>query len=288
MFEKAVRKAETENGGNIDEHKNKYEYDAALSGIPTGFGSLDQLTGGMRKQELILLGSRPAMGKTTFMIDILRYVGQELGKCCVVFSMKHSTERIMERMARAGAFIETGSKEYDEEEKERLLTERKKFNDSEIHIVYSPQETVEDMKRQCLEMKKSRGIDFVAIDELQMIKAEEGQSSYEKMTGIITKLKQLSEVIDCPVLVLSQLSPEIEERDDRRPTVEDLGEARAFVEVGDETWLLYRDEYYDKYTELKGIAEITAYRGREKRPGMVKMAFLPGFPRFMEFDKRFD
>lgn len=258
-----------------------------FTGIKTGFHKLDVMTGGLQKGDYILVGARPSMGKTALMCDIARNVSK-LQDCDVyIFSLEMSKDALISRFASRDFKIDNQKwKTPAMLENEDILNIQRGADDFErifknIFIIDNPNMAVLDIYRTTLELAAKRGRKpaLVCIDYLQRIIGE-GQTSVSVFTNISRDLKTFAREMDCPMVVLSQLSRTCESRADKRPILSDIRESGAIEQDADIVAFLFREDYYFQNSEKKGMAELIIQKHRNGELGTVDLIFkkeLTGF-----------
>lgn len=272
--ENAFRKLEERfsNGGN-------------LVGIPTGFEDLDKITSGLAKQDFIIIAGRPSMGKTAFALNM----GQAASKdaSVAIFSLEMPEEQLVNRLLSAKCLIDyykvkTGQLENKEFENiaigaNELMTRKLVIDDTTTLL--------SDIKAKCRKLKIQKGLDVVIIDYLQLIRTTLKTSSREQEVSHISReLKALAKELNITMIALSQLSRAPEQRVDHRPILSDLRESGSIEQDADVIHFLYRDEYYNKDTEDKGIAEVITAKNRNGQTTTTKLVWLGQFQRFGNLD----
>ena len=255
-----------------------------IRGIPSGFYKLDELTGGFQPAQLIVIASRPSMGKTSLAIKLLDQIGLNEKKSALFFSLEMTGEQIAKVMicAHCGVpyhNISTGV--LTQEEFTKLTTAASKFLESSIFIDDTPDLSIFDLRARARRMKAEHDIGIVIVDYLQMVRSGDrrAENRQQEIASISLKLKALAKEIEAPVIALAQLnrSPEAESR---KPRMSDLRESGAIEQDADVVMLLHREEVYDTETEKKGICEIIVAKNRTGPTGSVDVAFLKDRMRF--------
>lgn len=263
--------------------KNK-ELNNGVTGIDTGFSEINRMTGGLQKQDLVILAARPSMGKTTLAVNLGTNISKS--KVVAIFSLEMSKEQLGRKILASGAHIDllkinTGQLDNNDWENIGMasgpLAQRKMFLDDTAAI------TVAEMKAKCKKIKLQCGLDVVIIDYLQLITAV-GESRTQEISKISRALKQLAKELDITVIALSQLSRACETRPNHRPMLSDLRESGSIEQDADIVMFLYRDEYYNKETDDKNIAETIFAKNRNGKVGTVKLAWLGQFQKFGTLD----
>lgn len=235
----------------------------------SGYKELDSLTGGFRPGELSVIASRPAMGKTALSLNLLRNAVAK-GRKCLNFSLEMSEEQILRRYISVDTGLETEKLITGNlTETEKVLAERsdERFQATGSRILDTPHVTIDGIREKCREEEP----DLVIIDYLQLMDADAETPD---------SLKALAHEMDCPVIVLSQLSRSCEERADKRPTLSDFRNSETIGQEADLVMLLYRDEYYYPDTERKGEAEVIIAKQKNGLQGTVKFCWQPETARF--------
>jgi replicative DNA helicase len=267
-----------------------------ISGLPSGFSELDRLTGGWQDSDLIVIGSRPTMGKTSFLLSVAERAALDDAspKRVALFSLEMSTQQLAGRMLTSRARIDGQKRrtsELDKEETERLQKAAETLSGAPIHIDDTPGLEVEALFNECRRIDEDRGIDLVVVDYLQLLTASDSNlptstSRAVVLSHIVSKLKALAMELDVPVLVASQLNREVENRGgDKRPRLIDLRGSGAIEEVADVVAFIYRAERYGitvdpQGNSTEGIAEIIIGKQRSGPIGVAEIAFLKQYARF--------
>ena len=218
-----------------------------VQGIKTGFKKLDSAINGLKKGELILVCGRPGMGKTSFALSVVRNIYKHDLKRVLYFSPDMPTGQVANRIlameASAGSWIDGGVPE--KEEWDQLNSAMDKIKGCDFLIDDTPGISIEEIRDRLIELKKEGEIDLVIIDYLQLLSFEDPAKSRQQAINLMTKrLKRLATKMDVPIMVLSQLSRIVENREDHRPILADLREDSAIDLFADTIIFLYRDDYY--------------------------------------------
>ena len=261
-----------------------------VTGIPTGFIDLDYRTSGMQKSDLVLVAARPSMGKTAFVLNMAQYMAFECNKTVAIFSLEMSSEQLVNRLLAMEARVDAqklrnGSLE--DKDWESLLESAGTVAKSHL-IIDDRASSLADIRSKCRKFKLEHNLDIVIIDYLQLMSSGGGRSSdsrQQEISDISRGLKRMARELDVPVVALSQLSRAVEQRPDHRPMLSDLRESGAIEQDADVVMFLYRDEYYNKESELKGTAEVIIAKQRNGPIGTVTLAWLPQFTKFANIKK---
>lgn len=264
-----------------------YQNKGGVTGIPTGFKDLDRLTAGLQPSDLIIVAARPAMGKTSFALNIALHVALEAKIPVAIFSLEMSREQLIMRMLSSEAGIDgqrlrTGF--LDEEDWLLLTTAMARLSEAPIYIDDTPNITVMDIRAKARRLVQEQGQALILLDYLQLVNSRRSfESRQQEITEISRGLKALARELQVPVVALSQLSRAVEQRQDKRPVLSDLRKSGAIEQDADVVAFIYRDEYYNPDTETKkGIAEIIIGKQRNGPTGVVQLAFLKNSMRFRD------
>ena len=271
---------------NIEIIDRASQMDGGLTGITTGFKYLDSMTSGLQRSDLIILAARPAMGKTAFALSLALNAAVKGGASVMVFSLEMSKEQLGQRLLSMESKVsmqnlKTGRLERrDWDDINIALDVLSKAN---IHIDDTAGINIMEMKSKCRRLKGEEGLDLVVIDYLQLMTPEGRADSRTQEISVISRhLKLLARELDCPVLVLSQLSRAPETRTDHRPMLSDLRESGSIEQDADIVIFLYRDEYYNEDTESPGECEVIVAKQRSGPTGTVKVTWLDKLTKFVD------
>ena len=260
-----------------------------VTGIPTGFIDLDYRTAGLQPSDLILVAARPSMGKTAFVLNIAQYVAFHEAKSVAIFSLEMSKEQLVNRLfsleSRVDAqALRTGN--LSDADWEKLVEGAGIIGDSKLIIDDTPGISIAELRSKCRKYKLEHGLDIIIIDYLQLMtgSGRGSESRQQEISDISRSLKALARELNVPVVALSQLSRAVEQRPDHRPMMSDLRESGAIEQDADVVMFIYRDDYYNKDTELKGISEIIIAKQRNGPIGTVNLAWLPEYTKFANLE----
>jgi len=261
-----------------------------LTGLTTGFIDLDAKTSGLQKSDLIMLAARPSMGKTAFALNIAQHAAIKGKAKVLIFSLEMSREQLGQRLLSMESRIEmqklkTGNLERQDWDQIHIAIDT--FSKTSIYIDDTPGITAMEIKNKCRRLKAEKGLDLVVIDYLQLMSFEgRAESRQQEITAISRFLKQLAREMDCPVLVLSQLSRAPEQRADHRPILSDLRESGSIEQDADIVMFLYRDEYYNpETTEKPNICEVNIAKQRSGPTGSLELTWLGKYTRFNDLSR---
>lgn len=250
-------------------------------GLQTGFKDIDNKIGGIRDQNLMIIAARPAMGKTTFAMNIAANVVKQ-GNPVLVFSAEMSREELMEKMfASVGnlSFARIRSGKLENDDWPKLSSAVSILKDSPLYIDDRGGLTISQIRSSARKQKRKHGIKLIIVDYLQLLSAG-GNSREQEVSAISRGLKALAKELNLPVIALSQLSRKCEERKDKRPMSSDLRDSGAIEQDADIVAFIYRDEVYEENTDRKGIAEIIFTKARGFETGTVCLASRLDVSRF--------
>lgn len=259
-----------------------------VTGIPTGFIDLDYRTAGLQPSDLILVAARPSMGKTAFVLNIAQYVAFHEAKSVAIFSLEMSKEQLVNRLFSLEARVDaqklrTGN--LSDSDWEQLVEGAGIIGDSRLIIDDTPGISINELRSKCRKYKLEQGLDIIIIDYLQLMTGSgRTESRQQEISDISRSLKALARELHVPVVALSQLSRAVEQRPDHRPMMSDLRESGAIEQDADVVMFIYRDDYYNKDTDLKGISEIIIAKQRNGPIGTVNLAWLPELTKFANLD----
>ncbi|MBQ9707578.1 MAG: replicative DNA helicase [Firmicutes bacterium] len=272
---------------NIDTIDKASQMEGGLTGLTTGFIDLDGKTSGLQKSDLIILAARPAMGKTAFALSIARNAAVKAGASIMIFSMEMAKEQLSQRLLSMESKVElqklkTGKLERRDWEDLNVAIDV--LSGTNIHIDDTAGISIMEMKSKCRRLKAEKGLDLVIIDYLQLMNPEGRADSRTQEISVISRnLKLLARELDCPVLVLSQLSRAPEMRTDHRPMLSDLRESGSIEQDADIVIFLYRDEYYNKETtEKPGECEVIIAKHRSGPTGSIDVSWIERYTQFKD------
>jgi replicative DNA helicase len=258
-----------------------------ITGVPSGFTDLDEMTSGLQPSDLIIVAARPSMGKTSLALNIAQHVGTKTEMTVGVFSLEMSKEQLFLRMLTAEARIDAhrlrggflGERDWG-----KLSQALGTLSEAKVFIDDSPGIGVLEMRAKCRRLASEHGLDLVVIDYIQLM---QGRGRFENRTlevaSISRSLKGLAKELNVPIIVLSQLSRAPESRSDHRPQLSDLRESGALEQDADVVIFIYREEQYadkDAPVDAQGVAELIIGKQRNGPTGVVKVAFIREFTRF--------
>ena len=261
----------------------------AVTGIPTGFIDLDRQTAGLQPSDLILIAARPSMGKTAFVLNLAQYITIHEHLCAAIFSLEMSKEQLVNRLFALESRVDaqklrTGN--LQEADWENLIEGAGKIGESKLIIDDTPGISISQLRSKCRKYKMEFGLSIIIIDYLQLMTGSgKSESRQQEISDISRSLKALARELNVPVVALSQLSRAVEQRPDHRPMLSDLRESGAIEQDADVVMFIYRDDYYNHDTELKGVSEIIVAKQRNGPIGTIELTWLPEYTRFANRDR---
>ncbi|MCD7865633.1 MAG: replicative DNA helicase [Clostridiales bacterium] len=260
-----------------------------VTGIPTGFVDLDYKLSGLQKSDLILLAARPSMGKTALALNIAQYVAFHENLATAVFSLEMSKEQLVNRLFALESRVDAQllrSGNLSDADWEKLIEGAGTIGQSHLIIDDTPGISVSELRSKCRKFKLEQDIRLVIIDYLQLMSGSgRSDSRQQEISDISRSLKQIARELDVPIIALSQLSRQVEQRPDHRPMLSDLRESGAIEQDADVVMFIYRDDYYHKDSENKGIAEVIIAKQRNGPIGTVNLVWLPQYTKFANLEK---
>jgi replicative DNA helicase len=265
-----------------------------ITGIPTGFERLDELTAGLQPSDLIIVAGRPSMGKTAFCLNVAQNAAAHHGRSAAIFSLEMDRRQLFLRMLCAEARLDTKrvrTGQLPDEDWQRLMRAFTTLVETNIWIDDSSGLGVLEMRAKARRLKADQGLDLVVVDYLQLMRGHgRYESRQQEISDISRSLKELAKELEVPVVALSQLSRAPEQRTGsalHRPQLSDLRDSGAIEQDADVVMFIYRPELYrPDDPELEGKAEVIVGKNSNGPVGLVKLAFLSRFTRFENLDDR--
>lgn len=265
--------------------KNK----GAVTGISSGFYDLDYKTSGFQPSDFVLIGARPSMGKTAFVLNIAQHVALQKGVSTVIFSLEMSKEQLVNRMFSLEANVDAQSirtGNLNDRDWEKLIESAGVIGKSNLIIDDTPGITISELRSKCRKYKLEHNLGMVIIDYLQLMSGNgRTDNRQQEISEISRSLKALAREINAPVIALSQVNRACETRPDRRPMMSDLRESGSIEQDADVIMFIYRDDYYNKDSENKNMAEIIIAKQRNGPIGTVNLVWLPHLTRFANMER---
>jgi replicative DNA helicase len=281
-----------------DELEKRFDSKVQLTGVPTGFADLDAKILGLQKSSLVIVGARPAMGKTAFALNIATNVAQKSGMPVLIFSLEMSHSELTMRILASEARVDSNKLRTGN----LTVAEWSHINNAigrlDQHLVFlddNPRVTVMEIRAKARRLKaKYGGLGLIVIDYLQLMTGSNTESRQLEVSEISRNLKILARELEVPVMALSQLSRQLETRQDKRPQLSDLRESGSLEQDADIVMFLHRPEMYRNEkgdaadNAEKGIAEVIIQKHRAGPTGTVKLVFMGDITRFENASRRDD
>ncbi len=265
------------------EELNAFEGD--ITGIPTGFQDLDRFTAGLQPSDLIIVAGRPAMGKTTFAMNLAENAAIKHGKSVAVFSMEMASLQLVMRLFSSLGQIEQGrirTGSLDDADWPKLTSAMNLLHKSKIFIDDTPALSPAELRARARRLKREHDIDMIVVDYLQLMAVPDTRENRAtEIAEISRSLKTIAKELNVPVIALSQLNRSLEQRPNKRPVMADLRESGSIEQDADLILFIYRDEIYNTETAEKGKAEIIIGKHRNGSTGTVQLAFQGPWLRFV-------
>ena len=264
----------------------------SVTGIPTGFLDLDYKMSGLQPSDLILVAARPSMGKTAFVLNIAQNVAFKENKTTAIFSLEMSKEQLVNRLFSLESQVDSQSLRtgnLKDSDWEKLIESAGIIGKSNLIIDDTPGISISELRSKCRKYKLEHNLELIIIDYLQLMTGRVGgrsESRQQEISDISRSLKGLARELNVPVIALSQLSRAVEQRPEHRPMLSDLRESGAIEQDADVVMFIYRDDYYNKDTELKNVAEIIIAKQRNGSIGTVNLTWLPNYTKFANYLKQ--
>ena len=269
-----------------------YERKELITGVPTGYTELDRMTAGLQPSDLVILAGRPSIGKTALAMNMAAHAAIQMNIPCAIFSLEMSKEQLVQRLLCSEARV-SGSKLRGgflaESDWPKLTRAAGLLSEAPIFIDDTPAITVLEIRAKTRRLQKEKGIKFIVVDYLQLMRGIGRIESREReIAEISSSLKALAKELKIPVLAISQLNRAVENRQDKRPQMADLRESGSIEQDADVIMFVYRDEVYNRESPEKGMAEVIIGKKRNGPIGFTKLAFLHEFTKFENLAKGID
>ena len=290
-----------------------YQNDEGIVGVPTGLTDLDSKLGGMHKQDLVIIAGRPSMGKTALATNIAFHAAQNIQKkqlksSVAFFSLEMSSEQLSTRILSEQSKIRSNDirrGKVAEKEFEQFIETSKNIADLPLYIDETPAITIAAISNRSRRIKRLFGLDLIVVDYIQLMKSGNirNEGRVQEISEITQGLKALAKQLNVPVLALSQLSRQVEQRDDKKPQLSDLRESGSIEQDADVVMFVYREAYYlerkepslgsiehaewqQKMDDISRLAEIMIGKQRHGPTGNVKVEFEAQYTKFKDLENR--
>lgn len=271
---------------NMDMINKLANMEGAVTGLPTGFIDLDAKTAGFQKSNLIVLAARPAMGKTAFALNVALQASIKGGATVLIFSLEMAKEELGQRLLAMESRIEMQKLKVGQVERqdwEYMNIGLDTLSQAKIFIDDTPGLSILEIKNKCRRLKAEHGLDMIVVDYLQLMNyGGKTESRQQEISALSRMFKLLAREMDCPVILLSQLSRGPEQRADHRPVLSDLRESGSIEQDADMVIFLYRDDYYNPDTEKPGVCEVIIGKQRSGPTATVELTWIGKHTRFVD------
>jgi replicative DNA helicase len=261
-----------------------------VTGVPTGYYDLDDLTAGLQASDLIVIAGRPSMGKTSLALGMAQHAALHAASVVGIFSLEMSKPQLVLRMLSSEARVDSHALRTGKLQKEdwwRLAEAAGRLEQASIYIDDSGALTVQQMRGKARRLKAELGLDLLIVDYLQLMQGRsDAESRQQEISDISRSLKSLAKELNVPVIALSQLSRAVENRKPPIPMLADLRESGAIEQDADVVMFIYREEVYDPTSERKGIADILVSKHRNGPIGKRELFFHDRFAKFESLENR--
>ncbi len=262
-----------------------------LRGVPTGFRSIDKVLAGLQNSDLLILAARPAMGKSSFALNIAHHVAIEEGIPVGLFSLEMSQEQLVDRLLSAEASVDswklrTGN--LDDKDFAKIGDAMGVLSEAPIFIDDTPMANVMDMRTKARRIQSQHGLGLIIVDYLQLMsgRGNYGENRVQEVSEISRGLKGLARELNVPVLALSQLSRSVESRSPQIPQLADLRESGSIEQDADVVMFLYREDYYNPDTDRQGITDLFIKKHRNGPIGQAELYFHAEKTQFRDLEKQ--
>jgi len=274
-------------GSTIDRLDKLHQSKGSITGLPTGFNKLDEITAGLQPGELIIIAGRPSMGKTSLALNIAENAALGARKSAAVFSMEMSVEQLAFRMVSSLGRVDQAhlrNGRFGDDDWPRINGAIQQMAEAPIYIDDTPSMTPTEIRARARRLQRERGLDLVVIDYLQLMRvAGTAENRATEISEISRSLKGLARELRIPIIALSQLNRSVESRTDKKPVMSDLRESGAIEQDADLILFIYRDEVYNHDSPRKGIADINVAKQRNGPTGEFPLTFLGKFTKFENY-----
>jgi replicative DNA helicase len=262
-----------------------YERGESITGVPTGYIDLDEHLYGLQPSSLYIVGARPAMGKSAFALGIAAHAAVERRVPTLVFSLEMGSEELTSRLLVAEARVDASRMRNGrliESDWQKVSQAVARLGDAPLFIDDNPNTTVMEIRAKARRLQARHGLGLIVVDYLQLMSGgATAENRQLEVSAISRGLKILARELQVPVVALSQLSRQLEQRADKRPMLADLRESGSLEQDADVVMFLYRDEMYNSESADRGTAEVIVAKHRNGPTGKVQLAFLDHFAKFV-------
>lgn len=266
-----------------------YNSEGGITGVPTGFYDLDEMTSGFQPSDLILIAARPSMGKTSFALNIAQNAAIRNKIPVAIFSLEMSKEQLVQRMLCSESNVDSHrlrTGRLQDDDWPRLARAMGPLSEAPIYIDDTPAISSIEIRAKARRLKAEKGLGLIIIDYLQLMSGRSNaENRQQEISEVSRSLKALARELSVPVVALSQLSRAPEMRADHKPVLSDLRESGSQEQDSDLVAFLYRDDYYNPDSEKKNIAEIIIAKQRNGPTGTVELVWLAKYTKFANIER---
>lgn len=274
---------------NFEEISVRSQSQGGITGVPSGLIDLDRKLSGFQKSDMVVLAARPSMGKTAFALNVALNAALKAEAKVLIFSLEMAKEQLSQRLLSMEARVESqkmSTGDVNMSDWDKMSAALDSFNKMSIYIDDTPGIKLMEIKNKCRRMKAETGLDMIILDYLQLMEGEKrSDNRQQEITSLSRGMKLLAREMECPVIVLSQLSRAPDQRENHRPVLSDLRESGAIEQDADVVLFLYRDEVYNEETEKPGICEVIVAKHRNGPIGTVEVGWQGKYTRFVNLQR---
>lgn len=255
--------------------------------LQTGYSNLDNKLTGLKGGDMVIVAARPSMGKTALAMNLAQNIGFNK-KSVAIFSLEMSKEQLTDRMIAAAMGIDSWKLqkgELEDSEFSKIGEAMEKLSVADIYIDDSAGGSLVDLKSKARRLKMESQLDLIIIDYLQLMTNGNSMNRVQEVSEISRGIKSLARELDVPIIALSQLSRAVESRPDKRPVLSDLRESGSIEQDADICMMIYREDYYDEFSEKKGVTDIFIRKNRNGPIWSVQLMFQKNNQRFVEIEQ---
>lgn len=276
----------------LDKIDSIYGKKETITGMPSGFPDLDQLTAGFQNSELIIIAARPAVGKTAFALNIAQNMAIKNKIPVAIFSLEMSKDQLAQRMLCSEAEIDAQklkTASLSDVGWKKLTRALGRLSEAPIYIDDAASATSTEIRAKALRLKLERGLGLVIVDYLQLMRGRARvENRVQEISDIARSLKTLARELEVPVIAISQLSRAVEQRPDRIPRLSDLRESGEIEQTADLVIFIHREDYYNPQSERGNIAEIIIAKQRNGPVGTIELVFRKEIAKFSSKESRYE
>lgn len=276
----------------MEELEERYRNRGTMRGLPTGLKDVDAVLGGLQGGDLVIIAARPSMGKTALAVNIGQNVCRLGSGCSLIFSQEMQITRLLDRIIATEGMVDItrlSAGSLQDSDWPKLSKAANGVNRQQLWVDDQSSLTVIDISARARRHKQRHGLDLVIVDYIQIMRAisRKGGNRERDVAEMSQGLKDLAKSLDIPVVALSQLNRGVESRPDKRPMLSDLRESGAIEQDADVVMTLYRDDYYNKNSDDKGLAELSILKNRNgaTRSGII-LKWMPEHCRFLDYQSQ--